>query len=756
MKHILRNLWLVLFLAGLFLGTAQQGNQKSEVLQDIKELKNDIKELEAELADAKINYPEDVPELQKDLAATKKMLASFEKMAGVSTQSKPAVAKVNPPSIPTNNSSIVPIVLSKPVSAPLPGEDKDRLLWYKGKKINDSTLITTNAMLVQHQKKKNRVVVQPDKNSDQFKKMIEELGKNEQRKDQLIDKFVAMKNGPLYYQELERSLEIYDDYASRYNEVLKNTIDLPPMSGATNLGGKTTGGNSILAEPDIMMKYVSLTFDPLEQLKLAKKMFDELPPLQDFPAPPEHDMGVCGSCDENIIEKEKKADAEWYEKYFGKEAEVIRTALGAYRQLVLLSIDINGFERENGVDLSKYIDPISDRMDKKNELLVKKYGKDFKRKTIVAQAVLGVERQKALLGLGNESGSNAISAITEMFSEKEFVDYFKEQASARNYNFVLNCPFFLGLERQKALLGVESEASGKNGLGKLFDMFVDCNRFNLTLDLDFIYKQIDPERDGDKTEMKATGTIYTKDKVYVFLFREKCTWKIGLGELDFKNANEKNTSLPLTVRSGYKTIRNEEDELVTYQYSGNKELFAQFPSFSIDLCNVTKKDSVYMMPLNYATDVSMGSPDALALSIKMGDTEALSKTNKSYKEELLPIANHMFINVPKDENILDDLSNMASDIFNWLSGSTITKPTGNPKMDDMQEKFNQKQFQEKAKTDISKKAMNKEATLLFDAQNGQAILVDKERDTKHEIDEFTELEKGIIHLKIIHDPVTSN
>jgi hypothetical protein len=52
--------------------------------------------------------------------------------------------------------------------------------------------------------------------------------------------------------------------------------------------------------------------------------------------------------------------------------------------------------------------------------------------------------------------------------------------------------------------------------------------------------------------------------------------------------------------------------------------------------------------------------------------------------------------------------------------------------------------------------MNKESVLLFDAQNGQTILVDMERDTKHEIDENTELEKGIIHLKIIHDPVSSN
>jgi hypothetical protein len=49
---------------------------------------------------------------------------------------------------PGSISSIVSIPYKGDITPPLPAQAKDHLLWYKGKKINDSILITPDAKLV--------------------------------------------------------------------------------------------------------------------------------------------------------------------------------------------------------------------------------------------------------------------------------------------------------------------------------------------------------------------------------------------------------------------------------------------------------------------------------------------------------------------------------------------------------------------------------------------------------------------------------
>jgi len=696
-----------------------QGIKKSEVQQEINDLKQDIKELEAEIADAKINYPEDVPELEKELAIIKKMLSSFEKIAGASTAPKPVASNAPPLVKPVYNSPIVKINLSRVVAAPKPGEDTDRLLWYKGKKINDTTLITTKAMVVQYQRKNNRIVAQPEKKSDPFQKMIDELEKTELRKDEMLDKIAAMPNGFLLYPSVAQTIEIYDDYATRYNDVVKNTIELPPLSVKEQQN---------TSKP----KQDNKNIEVLEKLKLAKQRLDALPPIDNFPAPPEHDLSICGSCDKNILEKERKADETWEDAYVGKEVEIIQLVLDVYRQLALLGIDAEAFDLENNTSMyADFLNPLAQRIDQKNEILLKKYGKDVKRKQIILQMFFAQERQKALLGI--EDGKSIASATSEIFSEKEYLAYFNEQAGAKNYNFVLNFAFHIGLERQKDLLGINSESSSK-GLGKIFDLAWDYNRFNLSIDLDFIFEQ----KYDDELEFKATGNFSSKDKVYVSLFSgEECTWQMRMHKTDYNQADESNTSIPLTINSGTKTIRNEKDKLVSFSHSGIKDVLIGFPDFRINLCNIQKRDTAVMMPMNYPLDKIITFP----------------KTNKIYKEEILPLANHIFIDVAKAEENHTQAMELAADTFSKLSNPVTSNPSGYPKLDDIKQKHELKVYQDKQKEKISKIGMNKESIFLFNANNGSTVFLDQTNDTKHTIDEYTKLVKGQIHLRVVHEPI---
>ncbi|MEO6135069.1 MAG: hypothetical protein ABIP35_07945 [Ginsengibacter sp.] len=65
-------------------------------------------------------------------------------------------------------SPIVKIPLKQPLQVPTQAQAKDHLLWYKGKKINDSMLVTTKAMLVLYSSKRNMVVVEPQKKRTLF------------------------------------------------------------------------------------------------------------------------------------------------------------------------------------------------------------------------------------------------------------------------------------------------------------------------------------------------------------------------------------------------------------------------------------------------------------------------------------------------------------------------------------------------------------------------------------------------------------
>jgi len=269
---------------------------------------------------------------------------------------------------------------------------------------------------------------------------------------------------------------------------------------------------------------------------------------------------------------------------------------------------------------------------------------------------------------------------------------------------------------------------------KEFNMAMDFNRFALTLDLDFVFQKLDFDK---KLELKATGSISTKDKVFVRLYEDSCSWHMILYDADYNNASEQLKGIPLRANSGEKTVRDKEDNLVTFPYTGLKESVAYLPEFKIDLCDVSKKDSAFMMPIN----------------LPYGYTPKLGNDlNKSYKEEMIPMANHMFVDVNKMEANESEGMDLAADIVATLSESNITDPTGNPKLDKMQREYNIKVKQDTHKQDLSQLAMTKKSVFLFNANNGSTVFIDQINDTKHDIDEYTKLVKGQIHLRIVHDP----
>ncbi|MBI1343675.1 MAG: hypothetical protein GC171_12135 [Terrimonas sp.] len=698
--------------------------------QQINEVKNDIRELEAEIKEAEKNDPDEVAELKNQLAVMKKMLAMMDPSSSPSSPVKPVKKTVAPAS--QYQSPVLPVYLKQPVTAPTASQARNRLLWYTGKKINDSTLITMKGLVVQYNKKTGRLKLQPDKKTDPFNKIVKELDKSDQRKNELIDMFIKMKNGALYYPDLVNALALYDDITKRYGAGLKNYIDIPQIFPQTVAAveyypafyaGRGPNLSKIITDtvPDKFLQEMGKKINEL--LKKADAMEKSLPPVDAFLPPPLKDLSICSSCDSGIIKKEEIEDSIWHKKFSGAEEEIMQIRLGLARQMALMGMDDEKIMR---VILETKVPA---RMLQKARILYDRYGKDPRYIKTVAPIILGIERQHQLLGITEGMGDNILASLLSFDYEK----YMREQMGLKNYNLVLNLAQHIGWLRQKALLGAADDANASYSKLK---PYLDFNRFNLSLDLDFIYEQ----KNDDELEMRASGKIATKDKVYVQLYLDDCTWRMRLWNPDYFTAKADEMAMPLLVNSGQKTIREENDKMATYPYSGPSKVMAQFPDFKISFCNNGQSDTAIMTTLNYPVD---------------GDIP-VQTSFKTYKAELLALANHMFIDINKLEGHESEGMNMALDIMTSLSQPQVTNPTGNPKLDKLQSDYHLRKTSDDFKKQVSTTGLTEKSVFLFQANNGSSVLIDKTNDTKHRIDENSELTKGVIHLRVVHDPVTEN
>ncbi len=728
---------LFIFIASMQFTHAQvtdKSKQKSEMQQAVDDLKKEISDLEAEIKIAEKADPDEAAELKNELAMLKKMLSNFDKTSNPATQPT-KVLTTNISSPKTTASSIVPVSLKQPVFIPTAAQAKDKLLWYRGKKINDTTLVTVKGMVVQFNKKKNEVVLQPQKKADPFDKIVQEFTKGEQRKSELIDRFDKMENGFMFYPELKNGLALFDDITERWNSVLKNTVELPvlpmPVSATNNPDpGKIGSGPSAdlysyddmteQNENEQLLKEMKLIWE--QELARAKKEIKELPPVSEFPAPPMHELGICSLCDTSLIRKQRIQDSIWRDKYWGKETRILQRILGVERQKELLGVA--------GEGIFDVIDTLFIRGVQKNKILYEKYGNDMRCMNIIAEVLLGSDRQIQLLGGSERSNDSFLGIQTVAKSFKLYNKYLDEQIEAKNHDFVLNIASHLGNERMKQLLADSSD------LNELLEKFLNYNRFALTIDLDFIIEQ---RNNKDELQFKATGAMSTKEKVYGMLVSDSCIYRMIQYNTDLNNAQLNDVSIPLIVKSGIKTIRNEDNKLEDFSYTGPESFQLLFPDVKIEFCSSNNPDSAFFATL-------MG--DEVAANMYMGN---LNNNIKNYKTDFLGFANLALLNTDVGKN-KTTMGNLSAEMMTTIS-SFQNQNSGGSKIDKLKMQYEGKRQMDSYKKNMQSQMNDKKSILLFYANNRSTVLVDKYEDTKRKLYDDFNLTRGLIHLRVIHDPV---
>lgn len=708
-----------------------------EMKQVIAELKQEIATLELEIKKAEKEDPASVSFMKTQLKTYQTLLTSLgPAKAGAIKPTGPAVKN----EIPGAVSPVLSVHLKQPVIAPTAAQAKERLFWYRGKKINDSTLVTTKRTVVQYSRKRQMLIVEPDKKEDSaFLSIAARIKNGSLAKKELIESFDKEKNGFIFYPYLQTTLSVYDDLNKRLSEAVNNTfsfkdevpsipagssrkpVDIPGRGpDAAEMRGFGMEGevaDSVPGAAQLLQQLNRLLDDAEQKIK-------QLPPVENFPAPPRHELGRCAACDTTALQQQAVLDAAWVNQYLGKEKDILAPVLAAGHTAGISLGEYGAGIQDRVVSISLQL---MDRMTQKNKLLWNRYKEQLNYLPVIVPVILGMDRQRQLLaGEGSFMLDEIVGSMYQAYEK-----YYKEQVAARNHDFVLNVPFHLGVYRQLELLGADALVPA---VGEYFKEMMAYNRFALNMDLDFVMER---SSDGEPG-MRASGKMETKEKVFVMLYPEGCSYRMLLHKTDLDNKQLDDVSLPFIVKGGIKTIREDHDKMVDYAYSGPPEYAVRFPDARIEFCS-TVSDTLYL--------AMIGGNEAVAARAEAD----LQRINKTYGIDMAVYANQVLLN-EDPANMEQEIQQTGTDILGNISGMMQTAAPATT-LEKIKREYEGYMSMDNLRQKLEKAYSTRQSYLLFNANNRATVLTDTYHDTKRMMEDGVEIKRGMFHVRIVHDPM---
>lgn len=712
-----------------------QAQMQEQMLNAKNRALKQIADREKKIAAAKANNenPETIIELEKQLVTMKKMLGVMDK-AGSLNDSRPKTLPVNTYPMVKYISPIIPIPLNQPVVAPTEAQAKDRLLWYRGKKMNDSMMVTTQKMVVLYSKKRNMVIVKPDEKQDStFISIVKNLAKTEQRKTEFVTGMKGEKNSFLMYPEILKAYQEFDLIQNRYNKIVKNTINLPALPGHTQSGflnpGNIGRGGGPLFDYEINIAETPAGLEEMYQ-QLLDLMNNQ--PSLDFPTPPKRPNDLC-LCDPDLREKYEADISKWNDQFSEYETKLLESVLDIEAYLSLFhgtrGASVAGMPNLYA-DIDKALKLSVTRKDKKIVTLTSRYIGDVHREEAVVQAIIAAERERQKLGLG-KINSTARAIARDILLRVDFDKYMDQEMQAKNYNVVFDYSLYLNHEYHKQLFGVGG-TGGNSGFFRWKSWLLDFNRFRFNIDMDFEVQF----KDDDEPGMIVTGNLKATETI-VSLGRLGCKWQLFITNTNYESGDEIDFKIPVTVKGGIKRVK-ENNVWKDYPYTGPRDMLMVFPSVRISFCQNGNKDSALMDVLRYKTE------DLSGYAVK---------TDNSYTIDLLGYASKMFVSVGKVQNNADQLVDQAYEMMSIRSRFEAERPqpTGNSLLDQIQIEYSMNQQQHEMQRKLTESSKVPKTVILFDAQNNSNVLIDKTTDTANK-EYVIDLTKGLIRLKVVHSP----
>ena len=654
------------------------------------------------------------------------LIASLVSLRGI------ILSQSQPPSSP-----ITPILLKTTVTAPTLAEAKDRLLWYKGKKVNDSILMTPDAKLVLYSKERNKVICQPPPKKDPSLKIITELANTEKRKTQLYNKLADRKSSVMQYPYIIGTFSEFDRMTENYPDLLRNTIELPSALPATAMSPLILRSGGSASSPrqfifPIIPEHIKKAFD---EVMVTLKNY----PSIDFPEPPSSVSNSCtNNCDSIARKKIKSDEDEWLKLFTAYETGIVQKALSIFKNINDLGLEKDPEATRIFTGLEKAIEFAFARSTNKVDLLIRKYGNDVTRLSSVIHAALRIERQRQLIGAGDDNRyATLMIKLVSLFGG--FEKYIRQQMDERNYDVVLNPIFVFSMERQRQLLGGGDDNTFLQNYIENLNAF---NRFKIDVQID--YSGIVKECDKESTE---NFTATNLQQQYVSLYPVNCKYMFFPAEDYVKEGNfhygkKVNFQLEITNGTGYEEEWSEDGEncrLISHDLKG-LVVRPRMAITSISFCDNNGSDSLQFYDLH------------LPISKE-------NRIDKRYSYWEFDEFNKLIKNDGFQENYPQELETLSIELeaLETEQGMFETLPVRKPTLPEMEQHYTNA-----ARTHTIRRIFNEleekqnSSAVLFDAKNRSDTIIDEIAEKKYraqyEEDRFRKADIKI-KVKIVHDPL---
>ncbi|HVX50508.1 MAG TPA: hypothetical protein VHB48_10130 [Chitinophagaceae bacterium] len=337
-----------------------------------------------------------------------------------------------------------------------------RLLWFKGRKINENTLVTHALDTVRYNHNTGRLAISRNKGGSKshFEDMRNELMRTPERINTMITAIAATAPKPLVPLLAANIKEAYEQVRHDLENVLTDTIMLPPAPlPAIPVTEDSIAGQAQKTVDDAF----STAADELVRYVQAHK--NDV--INSVPTPPAYNFSYCARCTLNRESDYSAALKQFADELGGEDKLVIQKCFGISRQAALL-VKGDWIEAKLKIVREYYVA----RMIKKLRLLFEKYQDDPSRLRAVIWVSLGLDRYIQLAGDNGDDNFETDRQHMLAIAADYIMKAFKEE----DYPVALNAAFVFATERQIELMGA----------GKPVDLpgeFLKFNRFKLSVNL---------------------------------------------------------------------------------------------------------------------------------------------------------------------------------------------------------------------------------------------------------------------------------
>ncbi len=347
-----------------------------------------------------------------------------------------------------------------------------KMLWYAGRMVNDTTIVTKKGSTVHFSPRKGNIKVSIPKEKDPFDYYRRELEKTSDAKKSSAGVFTRSKNGRKKVPLMDQANRELDRVQSDAAVHLRNTIEIgEPLSG--NRPTYASAGASGEVPQEIKNNYAAVMAFVVK--KQGEKNFDP-------PPPPSSEFDYCWECDSSRQKAYREACDQYTKEYIGEHADMIEKAMKVLRYFALKEYYKEPYDKVSAAkmepDMTKAVTAILDHTKSKLKVLWTKYKEDAHKLQYIVNLVLAICRQDQLMGTEDDTFIPFGEIATTLISVSE--KYYVKAIEEKDYRVMLNIRWYVGLVRQAELLGVAHSEALENGLGAL----TEVGRFKISIDAD--------------------------------------------------------------------------------------------------------------------------------------------------------------------------------------------------------------------------------------------------------------------------------